>query len=95
MCSAKAIDGNPDYNFRSGSCTHTDNSETDPWWKVELLSGPRVVLKVKVTNRGDSRGRLNGFTVLVDEEVCATDVQIRDGQTKEVTCKRRVIFILV
>ncbi|KAM8868908.1 uncharacterized protein AB9W97_016516 [Spinachia spinachia] len=58
------IDGNPDSNFHSGSCTHTDK-ENDPWWRVDLLH-PYTVTSIAITNRGDCcRERLNGAKVHV------------------------------
>ncbi|XP_074510956.1 uncharacterized protein LOC141779820 [Sebastes fasciatus] len=57
-----AIDGNRESNFRSGSCTHTDE-ETNPWWRVDLLES-YIVTSVIITNRGDCcQQRLNGAEV--------------------------------
>jgi len=83
--SSKAIDGNTANNYPSGSCTHTHKHQ-GAWWKVNL-GGNHAVQKVKVTNRGDCCGsRLNGFDVKVGSTVCASNVQISQGQTKEVPC---------
>ncbi|KAG5267201.1 hypothetical protein AALO_G00219120 [Alosa alosa] len=46
-----AIDGNRDPNFLHGSCTLTDK-ETNPWWRVDLLS-PYIITSVVITNRED------------------------------------------
>merc|ERR1719326_1628373 len=82
---SKAIDGNAANNYPSGSCTHT-HAHNGAWWTVNLGS-TQTVKAVKVTNRGDCCGsRLNGFNVKVGNSVCASNVQISQGQTKEVAC---------
>jgi len=82
---SKAIDGNAANNYPSGSCTHT-HAHNGAWWTVNLGS-TQTVKAVKVTNRGDCCGsRLNGFNVKVGSRVCASNVQISQGQTKEVAC---------
>jgi hypothetical protein len=82
---SKAVDGNSASNYPSGSCTHTHRHQ-GAWWQVNLGSS-QSVQKVKVTNRGDCCGsRLNGFNVIVGSTTCASNVQISQGQTKEVAC---------
>ncbi|XP_041920157.1 fucolectin-1-like [Alosa sapidissima] len=59
-----AIDGNRDPNFNHGSCTATD-TETDPWWRVDLLS-PYIITSVVITNREDCcPERLNGAQIRI------------------------------
>ncbi len=50
----KAVDGNADSNWASGSCTHT-KKEQGAWWAVDLQAEV-TVNSVKVTNRGDCCG---------------------------------------
>jgi len=62
--SARAVDGNTDQNFHSGSCTHTDKDQ-DAWWRVDLKK-ETLIHSVEVYNRADCCGnRLNGFQVKV------------------------------
>lgn len=69
-----AVDGNMDTN--NAYCTHT-NTETDPWWRVDL--GSQVdVADVNILNRGDCCGdRLSNFTILVGMFNCSN---IKFGQ---------------
>jgi len=81
----RAVDGNTNSKYGGGSCTHT-HKEHNAWWEVDMQA-PHKITKVKVTNRGDCCGsRLNGFDILVDGKVCASNVGISQGQTKEVGC---------
>jgi len=76
---------NPSSSYWSGTCTHTSN-DGGAWWKVEL-GGTYAVAKVEVLGRGDCCGDyLNGFSVMVDDTVCATNVQISTGDLLEVAC---------
>ncbi|XP_068136061.1 uncharacterized protein [Hyperolius riggenbachi] len=60
----KAIDGNLDTNYHSGSCSHT-NDDVSPWWRVDLLQ-PHKISTVVITNRADCcRERLNGASILI------------------------------
>ncbi|XP_068089305.1 uncharacterized protein [Hyperolius riggenbachi] len=60
----KAIDGNLDSNFLSGSCACTNN-DVSPWWRVDLLQ-PYKISKVIITNRGDCCwDRLAGASILI------------------------------
>ena len=82
---SNAIDGNAANGWDQGSCTHT-NVETSPWWQVALPQAHAIV-EIEITNRGDCCGeRLNGFDVLVDGTKCASNVQIKQGETKTVPC---------
>ncbi|XP_041649962.1 fucolectin-1-like [Cheilinus undulatus] len=59
---SNAIDGNRDHNFSSGSCTHT-SSQTNPWWRVDLLES-YIVTSLIITNRGDCCAeRLDGAQI--------------------------------
>jgi len=51
-----ANDGNRQTNYRVsvGGCAASE-SETNPWWWVDL-EGPTLVFMVKLTNRGDDKG---------------------------------------
>ncbi|XP_068136077.1 fucolectin-1-like [Hyperolius riggenbachi] len=60
----KAIDGNLDPEFSSGSCAHTDD-DVSPWWRVDLLQ-PYKISRVIITNRGDCCwDRLAGASILI------------------------------
>ena len=48
--SSRAVDGNADTSWGSGSCTHT-STETDPWWRTDLEQ-ELAIANVKITNRG-------------------------------------------
>ena len=83
---SRAIDGESNPHYSDGeSCTHT-TEETYAWWQVTL---PQlyIITHIQITNRGDCCGnRLSGFSVLIDGVSCATDVFIRQGETKIVAC---------
>ncbi|XP_063735002.1 pentraxin fusion protein-like [Eleginops maclovinus] len=58
----KAIDGNRDSNYYSGSCTATTEM-TNPWWRVDLLES-YIITSIIFTNRGDAYPeRINGAEV--------------------------------
>jgi F5/8 type C domain len=61
---AKAVDGNTDGNFFSGSVTHT-KQDAQAWWQVDLGS-PQAVQSVEVWNRTECCSeRLSNFNVLL------------------------------
>lgn len=49
---SKAVDGNTDGFFTSGSTTHTNNGDLNPWWEVDL-GGDFSIDRVKLWNRQD------------------------------------------
>ncbi len=63
----RAIDGNTDGAFSSGSQTHSAENEDHPWWEVDL-GREYPVESVKVFNRTEGDGalgkRLEGFTLV-------------------------------
>lgn len=68
-----AIDGKTDGVYASGTLTHTQENERNPWWEVDL-GGNRSIDSVVVWNRteGELGKRLEGFTLKVldaDREV--------------------------
>ena len=66
---SRAVDGNSNGSYGSGSCTHTGVA-TRAWWKVDLRA-TYAVDKVVVWNRVDCcASRLNNFEVLVDSQLC-------------------------
>ena len=83
----RAIDGDSDVNWTSDSCTHT-TSENAPWWEVTVpIAQPLQITSVKVTNRGDCcEERLNGFDLAINGVTCASNNQVGQGVTAEVTC---------
>ncbi|KAF1388420.1 hypothetical protein PFLUV_G00089980 [Perca fluviatilis] len=57
-----AIDGNREFDYSAGSCTHTIE-QTNPWWRVDLLES-YIVTSIIITNRGDCCAeRLNGAEI--------------------------------
>uniref|UniRef100_A0A8P4KKM1 C-type lectin domain-containing protein n=1 Tax=Dicentrarchus labrax TaxID=13489 RepID=A0A8P4KKM1_DICLA len=62
---SKAIDGRRNSFYERGSCSHTAEDETNPWWRVDL-GGTYIVMSVKVTNRGDCCAeRLDGAEIRI------------------------------
>jgi len=83
---SRAVDGNSDGRYRSGSCTHT-NRANRPWWKVDLKA-TYAVDKVVVWNRADCcASRLNNFEVLVDSQLCGKVRHARRSNT--VSCHKK------
>ncbi|KAL0189965.1 hypothetical protein M9458_017065, partial [Cirrhinus mrigala] len=71
--------------------THT-NSETDPWWRVDLLKVYRVN-RVTITNRPTYGSRINGavirignFLDIYSNTVCAVISTLEDGATDTFSC---------
>ena len=55
-----AIDGNPDANYRHGSCIRT-KIQDDPWWRITFKSIV-LVKEVIIVNRDRCCGKLlDGF----------------------------------
>ena len=57
------------------------------WWKMSL-AGRFTIKQVKIVTRSDCRGcnPISGFNVRVGGALCATNVQIVEGGSKEVAC---------
>jgi len=71
---SRAIDGNTDGNYNSGSVTHTDTQD-DPFWIVDL-KGPQDIGRIVIFNRNEVGERLEGAVVEVlapDQKVVHTD----------------------
>ncbi|XP_078584680.1 myeloperoxidase-like [Branchiostoma floridae x Branchiostoma japonicum] len=64
----RAVDGNTDGDFHSGSCTHTNRpGNRRPWWRVDLGTA-QAIGNVVVFNRQDCCSeRLNNFQVHVGD----------------------------
>lgn len=52
--SDKAVDGNNDGNFGSGTCTHTNPQDRNPTWNVNL-GNAYYIIAIKIKNRNDIR----------------------------------------
>lgn len=52
--SDKAVDGNGDGDFGSGTCTHTAINDNQPTWSVDLENAYYIVA-IKIKNRKDNR----------------------------------------
>ncbi|MEM9381307.1 MAG: DUF1553 domain-containing protein [Planctomycetota bacterium] len=65
----RAVDGGRSGVYEDGSVTHT-NTETDPWWEVELVGGEQPIHSIRVWNRtdGDLEKRLDGMVVVFLDE---------------------------
>ena len=65
--SSRAVDSNPDPQFNSKSCSHT-NEETAPWWRVDLGKSYRLG-QVHVVHRADmgAADRLVGAKVFISD----------------------------
>lgn len=70
---ARAVDGNTDGAFGSGSVTHTAEPSNQAWWQVDL--GARAALdQVEVWNRTDCCGeRLKDYWVLTSDTPITAD----------------------
>ncbi|MGB0861482.1 MAG: discoidin domain-containing protein [Saprospiraceae bacterium] len=63
---SRAVDGNTNGNFGSGSVTHTDNN-MNAWWEVDLAAIEDISI-INIHNRaGGTASRLNDFYVLVSD----------------------------
>ena len=52
---SRAVDGNHNTDFSSGSCSQTNEGSAKPWWYVDL--GQQYLIEsVALTNRGDMGG---------------------------------------
>uniref|UniRef100_A0A8B9GWX8 Fucolectin tachylectin-4 pentraxin-1 domain-containing protein n=1 Tax=Astyanax mexicanus TaxID=7994 RepID=A0A8B9GWX8_ASTMX len=70
----KAIDGNRDGNYFSGSCTHT-KYDLSPWWKLDLQKTHKVS-SITITNRQDAvPERLNGAEIRIGDNPAHTGIQ--------------------
>uniref|UniRef100_A0A3P9ADP9 Fucolectin tachylectin-4 pentraxin-1 domain-containing protein n=1 Tax=Esox lucius TaxID=8010 RepID=A0A3P9ADP9_ESOLU len=90
----KAIDGDRDSHYDSGSCTQT-KKDTNPWWRVDL-KGLYRVRSVSLTNRGDCcPERLDGAEIRIGNSLennginnsrCAVISHIPAGETHYFQC---------
>ncbi|XP_048057043.1 uncharacterized protein LOC125274682 [Megalobrama amblycephala] len=86
----KAVDGNRNSIYTSGSCSHT-KADWDPWWRVDLLNVYRIT-RVSITNRGDCCAeRINGAQIRIgnslanngnNNQLAATVGPISLGETR-------------
>jgi len=64
----RAIDGNTDSDFASGTQTHSNEGENNPWWELDLKAD-QPVSEVTLWNRAGYEDRLDKFTlILLDAE---------------------------
>ena len=52
---SRAVDGNTNKKYTGGSCTHTLNNESSPWWMVDL-GHHYTISSLRVYNR-DNNGK--------------------------------------
>ncbi|XP_026011122.1 uncharacterized protein LOC113014027 [Astatotilapia calliptera] len=67
----KAVDGNRDANYQSGSCTLT-NAESDPWWRVDLVN-VYTIGTVMITNRQELENGLDGAEIWIGNSTAISD----------------------
>ena len=60
----RAIDGKTDSDFNSGTQTHSEEGENNPWWELDLKTD-QPVAAVSVWNRAGFEDRLDRFTLTV------------------------------
>ncbi|KAL3867984.1 hypothetical protein ACJMK2_040825, partial [Sinanodonta woodiana] len=62
--SSLAVDGNTDTRLHGNSCSHTDPSETNAWWTVDLQALYSVI-GIRIFQRSDpgNDATLNGFRI--------------------------------
>ncbi|XP_049425184.1 uncharacterized protein LOC125884330 [Epinephelus fuscoguttatus] len=92
---SKAIDGRRNSYYSQGSCSHTAEKKTNPWWRVDLRR-TYIVNSVKITNRRDCCAeRLDGAEIRIGNSLenngnsnprCATIAHIRAGKTNTYYC---------
>jgi alpha-L-fucosidase len=63
----RAVDGNTDGTWGNGSVTHTSETQSQPWWQVDLGSS-KSINKIAIWNRTDCCGqRLSNYYVIVSD----------------------------
>uniref|UniRef100_A0A3B4GZX5 Fucolectin tachylectin-4 pentraxin-1 domain-containing protein n=1 Tax=Pundamilia nyererei TaxID=303518 RepID=A0A3B4GZX5_9CICH len=67
----KAVDGNRDANYQSGSCTLT-TVESDPWWRVDLVN-VYTIGTVMITNRQELENGLDGAEIWIGNSTAISD----------------------
>ena len=60
----RALDGNTNAEFQSGTQTHTREGENNPWWEADL-QGDVPLSAIVIWNRAGFVERLEGFTLTV------------------------------
>jgi azurin len=64
----RAVDGNTDGSYSSGTETHTNENEDHPWWELDLKTA-QPISAIAIWNRTENNGgyvsRLEGFTLTV------------------------------
>jgi hypothetical protein len=100
---SRAVDGNIDTDFASGSCTAT-HYDNEPWWRVDLET-KREIGGVQIWNRGDCCGsRLSNFEVRVgmhqewsENKQCGLRHSVPQGRRSTIACngiEGRYVYIV-
>jgi hypothetical protein len=64
---SRAIDGNKDSDYNKGGQTHTtDDGSSNAWWELDLQS-TLPLEKIAIWNRKGFEGRLDGFTLTLQD----------------------------
>ncbi|XP_062607683.1 fucolectin-1-like [Saccostrea cucullata] len=71
--SSLAVDGNRDTDIDANSCSHTNDDDDQPWWRVDLLNF-YYIINVRMVNRGEDRYE-------IDTSYRLRNVTITTGET--------------
>ncbi|XP_055521990.1 fucolectin-like [Leucoraja erinacea] len=91
---SNAIDGNPDPDIRSSSCSRT-RRQCRPWWRVDLLEHYRIFV-VSITAASRRCVRLRGAEIRIGDSLenngnnntlCARISSIGSGETANFYCE--------
>ncbi|XP_034533201.1 uncharacterized protein LOC117807966 isoform X2 [Notolabrus celidotus] len=90
---SRAIDGNPDSNYYSGSCTHTSYGPSH-WWSL-LLPAMYRITDISITNSNANGWRISNAEILIGNSLenngnnnprCSVIPSIPDGGTRTFNC---------
>ncbi len=69
----RAVDGNRDPTYESGSCS-CSNTESDPWWRVDLQRVYKITA-VMITNSNTHEDRLDGAEIWIGNSLETSDTK--------------------
>ncbi|MBN1855010.1 MAG: discoidin domain-containing protein [Pirellulales bacterium] len=73
----RAVDGNINGAWGGASVTHTDGTQTDPWWRGAFLAGDQDIEQIILFNRLDCCGdRLRDITITIRDAADTKDVLV-------------------
>jgi hypothetical protein len=86
VSSSRAIDGNDNTDWGSGSCVHTHGADGE-WWKVTLPTDHDITRVELRTRSGCCWDRSNYIQIYVDNELCGEFGSFSSGQKRTATCR--------